>query len=328
MSLFQQLQRSCQYERRAYLNTGLDRTRAALDNDHVTRLNLTLAVFMIASFVVFTPAWLMDTRVLDGTAVWTKPQKFNVSLGLHFFTVGALLQLVPREVRTGPLLLIFSYLTAIGLVFEYVWVATQAAQAKRSHFNFDNSFESTMYALMGLGAFFLMTIALALTMQIWRNGGRTRKGLWLGAIVDLTLAFFTTLYFGFTMSSTSRYVGAPLKGGGATVPFFDWSREYGDLRPAHFVSLHMMQSVPLAGWIADRYDWNTVAVVTGVTLAQLGIANALRSSSGGSTVLANIEVRSFIHCLSRPVHAEESSSPWSGWSGGIGGIARKHRHAV
>ncbi len=246
-----------------------------LGNDHITRLHLTLAIFMFASFLVFTPAWIMDTRLLDSSAVWTKPQKFNISLGLHFLTIAVLMQLVPREERTGPVLLIFSYLAAGALLLEYVWVTLQAAQAKRSHFNFDSAFEGIMYALMGLGAFLLMTIALALAVQIWRKGDRSRRGLWLGAIVGLTIAFFSTLYFGFTMSSTSRYVGAPLEGGGATVPFFGWSREYGDLRPAHFVSLHMMQTVPFAGWLADRYGWNVVVVVAGVSVVQLGIAAAL-----------------------------------------------------
>lgn len=246
-----------------------------IENDHVTRLHLTLAIFMFASFLVFIPAWLMDTRILDSAAVWTKPQKFNISLGLHFLTIAVLLQQVPRETRTGPVLLIFSYLAAVGLIFEYVWVTIKAAQADRSHFNFDTGFESLMYALMGLGAFFLMTIAMALAVQVWRKGDRTRRGLWLGTITGLTIAFFATLYFGFTISSTSRYVGAPLEGGGATVPFFGWSREYGDLRPAHFVSLHMMQTVPFAGWLADRYGWNAVAVVLGVCAVQIGVAAAL-----------------------------------------------------
>ena len=247
----------------------------SLDSDHVTRLNLTLAIFMFASFIVFIPAWLIDTRMLDSAAVWTKPQKFNISLGLHFLTLAVLLQLVPRAVRTGPVLLGFSYLAALALVFEYVWVSLQAGQARRSHFNMETAFEGLMYAMMGLGAFLLMTIALALAVQIWRKGDRTRRGLWLGAIVGLTAAFFSTLYFGFTMSSTSRYVGSDLTGGGATVPFFGWSREYGDLRPAHFVSLHMMQTVPFAGWLADRYGWNTLLVVVGVSVVQLAIAAAL-----------------------------------------------------
>ncbi len=245
------------------------------DGDRITRLHLTLAMFMAASFIVFVPAWLIDTRMLDSANVWTKPQKFHVSLSLHFFTIAVLMQMVPREVRMGWTLTIFSYLAAIGLVFEYVWVALQAGQAKRSHFNFETQFEGIMYGLMGLGAFFLMTIALALAWQIWRKGDRAKNGLWLGAIIGLTVAFFSTLYFGFTMSGEGRYVGAPLSGGGQTVPFFGWSREYGDLRPAHFVSLHMMQTVPFAGWLADRYGWNTLAVVGGVSVVQIALATAL-----------------------------------------------------
>ncbi|MEO0590081.1 MAG: hypothetical protein AAFZ11_05920 [Pseudomonadota bacterium] len=246
-----------------------------LSGDHMTQLNLSLALLMAASFLVFLPAMLIDTRMLDSAGVWVKPQKFNISLSLHFFTIAALAQLVPQKVRTGPTLILFSYLGALALLIEYVWVGIQAAQAKRSHFNYDSEFEALMYAAMGVGALFLMTIAAALAVQIARKGDRTRYGLWLGSVVGLGTAFLSTLYFGFEMSTTSRYVGAPLEGGGAVVPFFGWSREYGDLRPAHFVSLHLMQTVPLAGWLADRQGWNAKLMVGGVAAVQLALATAL-----------------------------------------------------
>ena len=246
-----------------------------LGRDHMTRLNISLALLMAASFIVFLPAMLLDPRTLDSAGVWIKPQKFNISLSLHFFTIAVLAQLVPTKVRNGPTLILFSYLGGFALLLEYVWVSVQAAQAKRSHFNYDSQFEALMYAAMGIGAFFLMTIAMALAVQIWRKGDRSRFGLWLGSVVGLSLAFASTLYFGFEMSSSSRYVGAPLEGGGEVVPFFGWSREYGDLRPAHFVSLHLMQTVPIAGWLADRQGWNAKLIVGGVTAAQLGLAAAL-----------------------------------------------------
>mgnify|MGYP001791910255 FL=1 len=244
-------------------------------SDHMTRLNLSLALLMAASFLVFLPAMIIDPRVLDSAGVWVKPQKFNISLALHFFTIAVLAQQVPREVRNGPTLILFSYIGGFSLLFEYVWVGLQAAQAKRSHFNFDSEFEGLMYLGMGIAAVGLMTIAISLAVQIWRKGDRTRFGLWLGSIVGLTLAFFSTLYFGFEMSSTSRYVGAPLEGGGAVVPFFGWSREYGDLRPAHFVSLHLMQTLPFAGWLADRQSWNAMWMVGGFAALQLALATAL-----------------------------------------------------
>ena len=247
----------------------------SLNGDHMTRLNVSLSLLMAASFVVFLPAMMLDPRVLDSAPVWVKPQKFNISLALHFFTIAVLAQLVPVKVRNGPVLILFSYLAGFALLLEYVWVGIQAAQAKRSHFNYDSQFEGLMYAAMGVGAFLLMTVAMALAVQIWRKGDRSRFGLWLGSIVGLSLAFLSTLYFGFEMSSSGRYVGAPLEGGGAVVPFFGWSREYGDLRPAHFASLHLMQTVPLAGWLADRRGWNAKLVVGGVALVQVALATAL-----------------------------------------------------
>jgi len=246
-----------------------------LDDDLITRLNLSLALFLMASFVVFIPAMLLDTRVLDNQQIWIKPQKFNISLAVHFLTLAILCQLVPRETRTGPILLIFSYLAAASLVLEYGWVSFQAARGRRSHFNFESEFEALMYAAMGAGAVLLIAVALALAFQIWRKGDRSRPGLWWGSVLGLSLGFVTTMIFATYMSSNGRFVGGPLEGGGAVVPFFGWSREFGDLRPAHFVSLHLMQTLPLAGWLSDRQGWNGKWVVIGLAVLQIALATAL-----------------------------------------------------
>lgn len=257
------------------LPTGAIPLFSWFDDDHVTRLYLSLGLFLIASVVVFTPAMILDQRVLDSSQVWIKPQKFNVSLALHALTLAVLIQLVPRNIRNGATLMIFSYLLAAAVIFEYVYVTIQAGRARRSHFNFETDFESLMYALMGIAAVLLVLISLVLAIQIWRKGDRTREGLWLGAIVGLSLGFVATMVLAGYMSSVGRYVGAPLEGGGAIVPVFGWSREYGDLRPAHFFSLHLMQTVPFAGWLADRQAWNTKLVVLSVAGAQLALATFL-----------------------------------------------------
>lgn len=246
-----------------------------LDDDHVTRLLLVLCLFMLANFVVFLPAWFLDPRVLDGAAVWTKPQKFNVSLALHFATLAILAQQLPKEVRSGPVMIGFSYAAAVSLVFEWGYVSLQAARAKRSHYNFDTQFEATMYALMGLGAVLLIAVAMALAVQIFRKGDRTMAGLRWGSILGLTLGFLSTLIFANYMSSFGRYVGGDLDHVGKVVPFFGWSREFGDLRPAHFVSLHLMQTLPLAGYIADRKGWPGVKIVVGIAVVQLTLATLL-----------------------------------------------------
>ncbi len=246
-----------------------------LDNDRLTRLLMTYALFMAAAFLVFIPAWVMDARVLDSAAIWTKPQKFNLSFVVHFITLAILAQQVPRETRRGPVLMTFAYLAGIGLVFEFIYLNTQAARGVRSHFNMDGPFEQALYALMGLGAVLLMTIAVAIAVQAWRKADRSRQGLWLGTIIGCIAAFLTTVIFGFHMSSVGRYVGAPLTGGGEVIPFFGWSREYGDLRPAHFVSMHMLQAIPFVGWLADRQGWNGRLVVIVSTAVQIALGTFL-----------------------------------------------------
>nr|WP_298897419.1 hypothetical protein [uncultured Altererythrobacter sp.] len=246
-----------------------------LDDDHVTRLLLVLCLFMLANFVVFLPAWFLDPRALDGAAVWTKPQKFNVSLALHFATLAVLAQQLPREVRSGPILIGFSYAAAVSLVFEWGYVSLQAARARRSHYNFDTQFEALMYALMGLGAFLLIAVAMALAVQIYRKGDKSMPGLRWGSILGLALGFVSTLIFANYMSSYGRYVSGDLDHIGTVVPFFGWSREIGDLRPAHFVSLHLMQTLPITGYIADLKGLPGVKLVIGVAFVQLTLATIL-----------------------------------------------------
>lgn len=246
-----------------------------LDDDYVTRVLLATGLFMLAAFVVFTPAWLLDPRILDGANVWTKPQKFNISLSLHFVTLAILAQLLSREIRTGWPMRIFAYLAVAGLVFEFIYVGVQAGRARRSHYNFETNFEALMYAMMGLGAVLMIAIALVMAIQIYRKGDRSGKGLWLGSILGLSFGFVTTMIFAQYMSMSGRYVGGDLNHIGEIVPFFGWSREFGDLRPAHFVSLHLMQTLPLAGYLADRFKWPAVPVVAGLCIVQLGLATAL-----------------------------------------------------
>lgn len=246
-----------------------------LDDDPITRLNLALGLFMFAVFIVYIPAWLMDPRILDGAAVWTKPQKFHVSLGLHFITLAILAQQLPRETRTGPVMVGFSYAAAVSLMLEFIYVGVQAGRARRSHYNFETNFEALMYAAMGIGAVLLIAVALALAVQIWRKGERGQMGLRWGSILGLSLGFVSTMIFAQYMSANGRYIGGDLDHIGATVPFFGWSREVGDLRPAHFVSLHLMQTLPLAGYIADRKKWPAIPIVIAAAMIQLGIASAL-----------------------------------------------------
>ncbi len=246
-----------------------------LDDDPVTRAFVSSALFTFALFVVTVPPWLIDTRTLDGVSVWLKPQKFNVSMVVHFMTLAILAQQLPRPVRAGPTLGLFAYLAVGSMVLEQVYMHIQAARGRKSHFNYETEIEALMYSLMGVGALLLVIVAIVMAIQIWRKGQRELPGLRLGTILGLTIAALSTIAFaGYMSISGSRWVGEHPPGG-AEIPFFAWSREVGDLRPAHFVTLHVMQTLPIIGYMFDRFGGPARAAVIAAGVAQLALAAGL-----------------------------------------------------
>jgi len=247
----------------------------SLDDDHITRAYTAAALAMLAVFIVVLPAWLLDQRQIEGSTALLKPQKFHVSLALHFATLAVLSQLIPRDTRTSKTLTIVTYLALAALVFETVYILVQAMRSRRSHYNFESSFEITMYSIMGVGAVLLIIVAMVLGFMIWRRS-EVSGGLKLGAVLGLILGGVLTLVVaGYMSSSGSRWVGGAHPTGGAEVPFFGWSRETGDLRPPHFFALHMMQSLPIIGWVCDRMKAPSMIIVSGAALIQVAIVAAL-----------------------------------------------------
>ncbi|MEM7776241.1 MAG: hypothetical protein AAF732_11585 [Pseudomonadota bacterium] len=252
-----------------------------LGEDDVTQLLVTGMMIALAGFLVLMPAWVLDPRTLDGAAIWTKPQKFNISLALHFATLALLAQQLPEQIRAGRVMRVTTYALLCAFLVETLYIIIQAARGTRSHYNFDTPIEGMIYAAMGVGAVAITGTALVLAIQIARYGDRSRRGLWLGSVIGLSLGFAATLFFT-SFLTEGRYVGAPLEGGGAVIPILGWSLEYGDLRPAHFVALHIMQIVPLLGWLSDRRGWNPVIVVICGAQSLLGLATffLLRALAG------------------------------------------------
>lgn len=243
-------------------------------DDYLTRSLLACAFISAAVFVGLLGPFLVEDRLVDGHNVWLKPQKFTISLFVHFMTVAFAAQFLSSKVRTQRILTISVAATMVAHVFEGLWVIYQAGRSRRSHFNFDSNIEALMYAGMGIAVLFLVWIAFLVGWKIWRNV-ENKSGLAWGFVIGLMGGTLVTLALaGYMSMSGWRQVGEhPM--GGAEVPFFGWSRVVGDLRPAHFVALHMMQSLPIIGWIADLRNWNGKRVVMIAAVLQTILAAAL-----------------------------------------------------
>jgi len=103
-----------------------------------------------------------------------------------------------------------------------------------------------------------------------------------GVALGLIGGFAATLTAAGYLSIHGTHVVGVHPAGGTTLPVVGWSMVAGDLRPAHFVALHMMQVVPLAGWLLLRWHgdapvWPVVMLAaTLLALTALSFLQALR----------------------------------------------------
>lgn len=194
-----------------------------------------------------------DDRTLLGVSVWTKPWKFHVSVGLHLLTLAwfaALLQDTPDRARG------FRRMSAVALscsVIELVYITWRAARGEASHFNVGTPLAGAMYAVMGLGAVLLTACAgwlgwVTLRARDYAWGAVLQRGVGLGLLMGFVLG---TLAGAYVSAQTGHHVGGTASDAQG-LPLFNWSRDGGDLRVAHFFGLHAMHVLPLVAWWAGR----------------------------------------------------------------------------
>ncbi len=224
----------------------------SLDDDHTTRAWLATLWFMFAAFIVTAPAYAIDARTLWGVSVWSKPMKFELSMMVHFATLAILAQQLPREKRAGVGMSLVVWASVAAALFEIVYITIQAARGRHSHFNFDTNYEALLYSVMGVGALLLIIAAFVLGVYLARSRDGNKSGFRLGAVIGLILSpILTLIVAGYMSASGSHWVGETVSDAHG-VPLLGWSREAGDIRPSHFVALHAMQVLPLAGIAMDR----------------------------------------------------------------------------
>lgn len=201
---------------------------------------------------------LVDDRTILGASVWAKPLKFQLSFALHWLTVAWLLGCVDPAARHSPGLRRWVLAGAAAAVIEVGYITLQGARGRASHFNVDTALESALYyMLMGGAALVMMAATLAVGAWSWRHPDRDRgPGLRLGAVLGLVVGSIATLLVTAPLAAGAIDGPGPWVGGvrsnAAGLPITGWSTTGGDLRVPHFFAAHMIQALPLVGWLADR----------------------------------------------------------------------------
>lgn len=199
----------------------------------------------LALVPVFFALDAFDARTLLGVDVWLKPLKFASSIGVFCLTVALLLMPLTESRARG----FVRWGTIVPLALEMVVIGGQAARGVASHFNDATPFDVALYALMGV-AILVATAALATLLVLHVRSRALAAPLAWGVRAGIALALLGAMVGGVMSAHGGHTVGA--EDGGEGMPLTGWSVEHGDLRVAHFVGLHALQALPLAGLVAHR----------------------------------------------------------------------------
>ena len=253
------------------------------------RLWWQVAVALLALIPIFLVAQVLDARTVNDISVWIKPQKFSVSLGLHFVTLAILASLFADKVRRSWWMIGLAVSSVVAVIAEQFIMTFQSARGVASHFNFETQLDQILYALMGLGALLLIFPALIMGFRFLfaPTSEKLTPGLKMGAALGLILGYFLTLGLAGYMSSFTdgHWVGG-VRSDANGLPIFGWARDGGDLRVAHFFATHLMQAVPLAGYLADRTFGSEsampkiIAIVAALAGAAITVGTFLQDMAG------------------------------------------------
>lgn len=209
----------------------------------------TAQVFLVL-FMVCIGLSLVDARTFQGVSLWLKPAKFFLSLSVHLATVTAALLLIPDTARKQwPVRLAAGVIVSMSL-FEIIYISFRAARGEASHFNTAGELAALLYTLMGIGAVLIMLGTAVIGGLVLRWGPAALFARTVGW--SFLIAAAATVWSGLAIGSMgSHWIGGD-RTDATGLPLLGWSTTGGDLRPAHFIGLHVMQILPLAALTGSR----------------------------------------------------------------------------
>jgi hypothetical protein len=217
---------------------------------------LTVIILMAMMLLTLT-AGIFDGRTLNGISVWTKPTKFFLSFALHVATLLIFLSFLRVNIQKSRTIRWTLSVICAAVLLELSYIALQAARGRASHFNRDTRWEEFAYYGMGAAVVVVMIGTVIIGVAVWR-GARSEigPGLRTGVVLGATLGTLATLVTAGAMSSmqltpTGHWVGGDLTDA-TGLPMVGWSTTGGDLRAPHFFATHLIQTLPIVGWLSDR----------------------------------------------------------------------------
>jgi len=181
---------------------------------------------------------------VSGVSAWSKPFKFFISIGVFAFTMALYLVYLDNQRQVT----FYSRSFIVFLSIELLMIIVQSARGRKSHYNIDTPLDRIIFALMGLSITAILIHTLFITclffiQQQFSVGDEIILAIKLSLIIMVIF-----MLEGYIMVNISKHtIGAEdfTKG----IPALNWSKNYGDLRVAHFFGMHALQIIPFLTFV-------------------------------------------------------------------------------
>lgn len=232
-----------------------------------------VALFLVMLMVPTGLAMMMESRTFLDQNVWIKPLKFEFALALYLGTLAWFAGWLPNGTTKKRGYQVYSWLVVFCILGEVVWVSGAAMYGTASHFNVSIPFMARLYAVMGVFAVTLTSVALFFSIKIARNPDNTLNFAFkLSVVSGLAITFISTVIVaGYLSSNGGHFVGNVVSSANG-FPVMGWSREVGDLRVAHFLATHALHAIPIVGYLVSGMAYARFWVVV-FSLAYTGLIN-------------------------------------------------------
>ena len=189
----------------------------------------------------------LDHRHILGLNPWVKPLKFDISIVIYLLSAAGILSGLVGWRRSR---LVIGWGIGLAMVVEDFIISMQSLRGVRSHMNYTTLFDGVAFGIMGVLIAMNTFLITWLLVLVCFNQTQWRKPIAWGVRLGLLALVAGSIEGVLMVQHGAHTVGAP--DGSAGLFFVNWSRQYGDLRVAHFFAIHALQAMPLLGWLLTR----------------------------------------------------------------------------
>lgn len=204
------------------------------------------AICLVGALVCLALTKYSPIQIL-GISGWIKPMKFFLSTTIFAWTMGYYMTFLDKQNQVD----IYSWSLVILLSIELILIVYQAAQGKMSHFNVATGLDKFIFNIMALAITLLMVHTLYIAILFF-NQVHFESPETLILAIKLSMIIMVIFAFeGFAMGAILKHTVGSVDGT-AGLPIVNWSKNYGDLRVAHFFGMHALQLIPIISYFLAK----------------------------------------------------------------------------